>query len=63
MSQADKHREEEKNQRLELADESDLYFDGERYIEEGEKPMDDDEESGSDAEYDVCDPSIDMSDE
>ena len=48
---------------MELADESDFYLDGEWYNDENEKPMYDDEESGCDAEYDVCDPSIDMSDE
>ena len=63
MPQADKDQEEEVNQRLELVNESDLYFDGERYNEEGEKPMDDDEEGGSDEEYDEGDPSIDTNDE
>ena len=63
MSHPNKDQEEEENQRLELADERDLYFDGERYNEEVEKPMDEDEESGGDAEYDMVDASIDMNDE
>ena len=48
---------------MELADDSDLYFVGERYNEEGEKPIEDDEENGSDAEYDVGDLSSYMNDE
>ena len=63
VSQADKDQDEEVNQRLELADESDLYCDGERYNEEGQYPMDDDEKSVSDAEKDVDDHCIDIYDE
>ena len=55
-SNADKDQEEGVNQRLELADESDLYL-------RGEKPKDDDEENGTYAGYDVGDPSIDVNDE
>ena len=63
ISQADKDQEEEAKQRLKLADKTDLYFDCERYNEESEKPMYEDEESGSDSEYDVGDPGIDLNNE